>query len=512
MNKTVLFIMLFGLIAFTAAAQINPLNCGNGRYINDIFPAVIKTTGITFGYNTSRDYITSTTYNDTLRLDFYEPASDPAVKRPLIILAFGGSFITGQRSDMDAVCTAFSKKGYATATIDYRLIRPGPGNFNYFLVFGNPSLLADAIIKTSADMKAAIRFFKHDAATVNSYKIDSTRIIIGGYSAGAITALQTAYTDSITENPAIVTEYLNNGGLEGNTDLPAPDNLLQAHRSTGIAGVLNISGGVADTNLVDVVNPPIYSAQGDADELIPYNFGTASFSALTLYGSHLIQARANHIGLTNQLYTIAGGNHESPLFNPYYSQIIAGASAFFEPVVCSTSILPVTLTSFTVETSNCSAVLHWQTATEQRNSYYDVETSADGIRFKKAGMVQSNNATGGANYTFIYQGAARTVYFRLKMADKDGGFTYSPVQKFRMTCSASVQVYPNPVDAQATVTGLRAGMQVQLMNAEGQLLWTQKAFGSTVQLPVATLASGLYFMKVTESDGKVVTNSRLIKR
>jgi len=361
-------------------------------------------------------------------------------------------------------------------------------------------------------MKAAIRYFKHDAATANSYKIDSTRIIVGGYSAGAITALQTAYTDSIAENPTIVAQYLSNGGLEGNTDLPAPNNLLPAHRSTGIAGVLNIAGAVADTNLVDAVNPPIYSAQGDADEVIPYDYGTAGFSTIPLYGSHLIQARADHTSLKNQLYTIAGGDHQSPLFDPPYSQIIAGASAFFEPVVCSTTILPVTLTSFTIEAGTCAAILHWKTATEQGSSYYDVETSADGIRFEKVGRVQSKNTVGGAAYTFSHQGSAGTVYFRLKMVDKDGSFTYSPIQKIRMTCGTSVQVYPNPVDAQTTISGLQAGMQVQLMNAEGQLLWTQKASGNTVRVPVATFASGLYFIKVTDSNGNVVTNSRLIKK
>ena len=507
MHKVLLMLILPIVVANTTTAQNAALNCGNGRYINDVFPTVSKTSGIVFGYNTSTDYITSTTFNNTLLLDFYGPAADPAGKRPLIILAFGGSFISGQRSDMDALCMAFSKKGYATATIDYRLIQPGPSGMNYSYVYSNSTLLNDEIIKATADMKAAIRFFKRDAATANTYKIDTSKIFIGGFSAGAITALQTAYINNINEYPAVTPQFQANGGFEGNTDLPAPNNLLPTYHSTGIAGVLNLAGGVADTLLINATDPPVYTAQGDNDDVVPYTGGTSA-----LYGGLLIHSRANHIGLASQLYTIAGGSHTSPVSNPYFSVVVAGASAFFAPIVCTPIILPVTLTFFNVENQDCDVVLRWQTTTEQQSSSYDMETSEDGIHFKKIGSLQSKNAAGGATYSYHYKANTGTSYFRLKMVNKDGSFTYSPVQKFTTSCGAIVQIYPNPAHEGAAITGLQAGMQVYLINSVGQSVWAQKSAGSTMQLPLTAFANGLYLVQVTDNYGKIIMNSKLIKK
>jgi acetyl esterase/lipase len=511
------FLPVFLIVAgchccFLSNAQNSALNCGNGRYTNDVFTTVTKTQDIIFGYNTITDYTTNTVNNVTLRLDFYEPTGDVAAKRPLIILAFGGSFIGGQRSDMDAACTALAKKGYTTATIDYRLIQPGTNNSNINLVYSNQTLLADHVVKTTGDMKAAIRFFKHNAATSNTLKIDTSKIFIGGFSAGAIVALQTAYIDDINENPSLASVYTANGGLEGNTDLLAPNSLLPTYNAKGIAGVLNIAGGIVDTSLINATNPPVFSAQGDADAIIPYNYGNASFSPISLYGSYSIRARANSIGLPNQLFTIAGGNHESPVNNPYFSQVITNATVFFEPLICTTSvILPVELTSFTATSDNCTAALQWQTASEQNISHFDIEISDDGNSFSKIGTVPAKNNTRGSSYTYQYQKATGTQYFRLKLVDRDGHFTYSSLQKLKLNCAA-VQIYPNPAKTFTTITGLQPGMLIQLLNAEGRLLWTQKANSPLLQIPLSAVANGLYILKVVNKQGEVITYSRLIKQ
>ena len=511
MNKILLFLLLAGS-SYSLTAQNNDINCGNGRYTNDVFTNVVKTADIVYGYNTTTDYSTNTTYNHTLLFDFYEPVGDPAVKRPLVILAFGGGFIGGQRSDLEPICIALAKKGYATATIDYRLIYNSIPNI--LLVFNTPALLTDEVVKATADFKAAIRFFKHDAATTNTYRIDPTKIIIGGASAGAIAAMHTAYTDDELEYPGATASIVANGGFEGNTDLQAPNNLLPTYNASGIAAVLNIAGGLADTSLVDANNPPLYSSQGDADDVVPYNYGPLSYNGFAttsfIYGSHLIQTRANNIGLRNELYSIPGGDHESPGIEPHISKIITDASAFLESISCG-STLPVTLTNFSVQSNNCIAVLNWKTATEQQSSHYDIETSKDGNRFTKIATVQSKNSIAGSSYTYKLDGYTQAAWFRLKMADKDGRFTYSAVQKFNPACVASVQVFPNPAKSHATVAGLEAGMQVSPMNAEGKLLWKQIAAGNTMQIPVSTFANGLLLVQVKDNNGKILANSKLIK-
>ncbi len=70
-------------------------------------------------------------------------------------------------------------------------------------------------------MLASIRFFYKDAATNNEFRIDTTRIYIGGVSAGAIAALQIAHFDDLQEVPIGMDTLLQaNGGFEGNSGNP----------------------------------------------------------------------------------------------------------------------------------------------------------------------------------------------------------------------------------------------------------------------------------------------------
>jgi hypothetical protein len=216
------------------------------------------------------------------------------------------------------------------------------------------------------------------------------------------------------------------------------------------------------------------------------------------------------VGLKNELYTIAGGDHQSPAMQPHISKIIADASAFVQSIVCSFT-LPVTLNSFNVNSSSCTAVLSWQTVTEHQGSRYDIESSADGIQFTKIGTVNSRNAANGASYTYKPEGYRQPALFRLKMVDKDGSFTYSPVQRFTPHCGPSLQVFPNPAHSLATVSGLGISMQVNIISAEGKLLWSQKAAGSSMQIPLVKFANGLLLVQVKDGSGKVLTNARLIK-
>lgn len=375
--------------------------------------------------------------------------------------------------------------------------------------------MRDVVVKASSDMKASIRFFKQDAATANTYKIDTTKIFIGGASAGAITALQTAYTDDVNENPDLATAYAANGGLEGNTDLPAPNNLIGKYKATGIAGVLNIAGGTLSTAIMDANDPTVYSAQGDADEVVPYTSGFLSFDGITIpttfYGSAPITARASSVGLKNGLYTISGGMHETPGDHPYIDNIISQASLFMATVNGDVP-LPVKLVAFTVKANRCTAQFNWQTAMEIKSSHFDIESSTDGINFTKVATVKSKNASNGAVYHYSLDAGVKQASYRLKMTDTDGSFSYSPVQRFVSQCAGiSVQVYPNPVKDKATVSGVEKGMLVDVLTADGRLIWSQRAAGSTVTIPVSSFNTGLLVVQVRDEKGTVISSTKLMR-
>ena len=163
-----------------------------------------------------------------LMLDFYEPRDEPSQSpRPALILAFGGAFHRGSKetdgfevegrcnTSIAAYCHTFARRGYATFSIDSRLVQedPDPGTTPTILdaaaiprsrvdavrqLLGLPpataGMLHAGIEAACDDMAAAFGFV---SAQADRFRIDRSRIAIGGFSAGARTALGAAYGERI---------------------------------------------------------------------------------------------------------------------------------------------------------------------------------------------------------------------------------------------------------------------------------------------------------------------------
>jgi para-nitrobenzyl esterase len=188
MHRRLVVVVAF-LLAFVATA-CNPLATPGGpaplRYRDDIFTSVTKTADITYG---TAENLSGQTV--TLKLDMYRPAGDTVTSRPAIVWVHGGSFCCGSKTSPEIVDEAnvFARKGYVTVSIDYRL---EPGGCTGSVPV---QTCVAAIGEAREDAQTAVRFLRSQAST---YRIDPTRIAIGGSSAGAITALNVGYTP---ENP-----------------------------------------------------------------------------------------------------------------------------------------------------------------------------------------------------------------------------------------------------------------------------------------------------------------------
>ncbi len=295
MMKYLLSLFTIALLTFQINAQI----CDNNRYINDIFEVVDKET-VKFGENEDGLGV-----NQELFLDIYTPSGDTETMRPLIILAYGGSFVGGERGDMENMCRFYAHKGYVTAALDYRL---------YNLLQGVPdsSKMMDVVVKAVADMKASVRYMKKTAFDGNMYGIDTTRVYVGGISAGAITALHTA--NITTDNYDSLTDYIqelinDNGGIDGDTDLPGDSH---AFHTSDVHAVINLSGALHRANFIESGAPPIVSAHGNQDGTVPYGWGYAvvfGIEIATLQGSSYVHQQALSVGTHSELYTVDGGGH-----------------------------------------------------------------------------------------------------------------------------------------------------------------------------------------------------------
>lgn len=294
------------------------------RYLQPAFSQVDITTGILFGNADPFDPFSS---SQNLYLDFYEPHGDTATARPLIIHAFGGGFLSGNRTSDDIPYWAqeYVKRGYVFAAIDYRL------GFNPL----SSGSVERAAYRCAQDYNAALRFLADNAST---YRVDLNNVIATGNSAGSIGALIVAFMNDDDRPTSTYGTTLENGDLgcfncSGNSNYN--------NQQVPIKACVNLWGAVLDTVFLDMVSNssdyiPTISFHGDNDAVVPYESGNPYSLPFfpTVYGSHDIHIRLNNQNIPNELVTFPGFPHEPEQDYPWVSDtIISKATSFLYPFI-----------------------------------------------------------------------------------------------------------------------------------------------------------------------------------
>jgi hypothetical protein len=285
---------IYALVAvFAASFSMKAQECSSGRYTDvNHFSDVTVTTAVEFGSNTAVSGGTQ-----ILRMDVYEPTGDVLTDRPVVMVAFGGSFVGGDRTQVADLCMQFAKLGYVAIANDYRV--------GFFLP--NEATTTRAVMRGAHDMKACVRFLRKTVAEDgNPYRIDPDRIIIGGVSAGAISAIHAAYLDQEAEIPAILQgEAASLGGVEGNSGTPG--------YSSDVLAVYSFSGAIGDTLWIQPGDQPLASVHEDGDGTVPYGTQEVAVigiaTGLIASGSRDIHVRTNSLGIDNCLLTYNANAH-----------------------------------------------------------------------------------------------------------------------------------------------------------------------------------------------------------
>ncbi len=89
--------------------------------------------------------------------------------------------------------------------------------------------------------------------------------------------------------------------------------------------------------------------------------------------------------------------------------------------------LPIELTSFTGLATQSGINLNWSTASEENNSHFEIERSADGQEYNPIGKVNGHgNSSVALKYSFIDVSPLQGInYYRLKQVDLDERFAFS---------------------------------------------------------------------------------------
>ena len=194
---------------------------------------------------------------------------------------------------------------------------------------------------------------------------------------------------------------------------------------------------------------------------------------------------------------------------------VNGFSGFFVSSPNS-ALLPVRLVSFTGRPQGNSGLLQWVTASEINSSYFELQRSINGNNYTAISTIPATGNSNNTNLTYQYTDQPKTAgvyYYRLKMVDKDGRFTYSNMIRLNYTANKSaISVYPNPATQYVLLNfpQVTAGITLRMIDMTGRIVKTASIPKGTTQLKFRLdgLAAGIY--KLITDDGTKTINCSVV--
>lgn len=177
------------------------------------------------------------------------------------------------------------------------------------------------------------------------------------------------------------------------------------------------------------------------------------------------------------------------------------------------SPFPLNMVSFDGAYNGTQTNIYWTTVNEVNTQEFQVERSNNGREYQSIGKVAAEGSFS-TKYSFVdtkpLEGAN---YYRLKIIDKDGSFSYSKVIVINTKPSAAISVYPNPAGETLTLNHTRAGNKavVDIYSVDGKRISSYQIQPSAIQstIDVSELVKGTYML--IYSDGVNKTSSKFIK-
>ncbi len=183
--------------------------------------------------------------------------------------------------------------------------------------------------------------------------------------------------------------------------------------------------------------------------------------------------------------------------------------------VQSNGLLAVNLLNFSGARAGTGILLKWTVTNEDKLSRYEIERSGNGFSFNKIGEQQAGNINN-IERTYSYTDSkplTKNNYYRLKIVDTDGTFTYSKLVMFSNSSSSMIvnNPIPNPFKESFKLNvDLATGtlLNISLADGTGRTVYTDKVAGkqgtNLIEFNnLGKLESGVYFLVIKTTDASV---------
>jgi hypothetical protein len=231
------------------------------------------------------------------------------------------------------------------------------------------------------------------------------------------------------------------------------------------------------------------------------NIDTTAYAAMTQVNLTNVSSYTMRVGVLGR---ISGGS-------------VRQASFAFNNFQSMNVVLPVKLANIEAEYVRNGSHVTWSTTEEDNLNSFDVYRSVDGIEYTKVGNVKAKGYSQvNSNYTFMDLELAATnemAFYKLKMIDNDGKYTWSSVTKLsrinKVESNVVGSVYPNPTKGELNLNVANADSEfsIEVVDIFGKVIlaYNQADLNSnaSMTLDVAEFNNGVYFIRVTGAEGNV---------
>jgi len=184
-------------------------------------------------------------------------------------------------------------------------------------------------------------------------------------------------------------------------------------------------------------------------------------------------------------------------------------------------VLPLELLSFDVIATGNENNLRWTTTHEIHLRDFAVERSSDGLSYATIGTITAiQGYTATNDYNFTDNNPAITCFYRLRMTDLDGTFSYSSVKKVNGAATAvSIDCYPNPtidyVNVRISNTTV-ATYAYTVATLDGKVMRSGiiavSGAGQQTSLNLTAAAKGILILRVQDTRSNTMETFKILKK
>lgn len=273
-------------------------------------------------------------------------------------------------------------------------------------------------------------------------------------------------------------------------------------------GVWNSGAALTNTDVRAVAGAPATNPGGLID-----------ITGTIVSGKPVIYATRG-TGANNSILSISDAGGYSATFTPTYATIANAGGNFsfigisFTPGTMPYLSLPLNLLSFNGVLKSESVFLKWTTNNEINTQSFTVEKSKDAVNYTSIGVVPSKNLPSTNYYEYTDKTVNGTVFYRLKMTDKDGSITYSSVISINNSLlSSKLVAYPNPFKENLTINHTKSSANdfIRILNIDGRIINSYRVEPDAKQttINVSELIRSQYLLQYV---GKQGTSTILINK